>query len=184
MKQRALVILHPGVEEMEAVAPIDLLSRAGVEVVQAAAGKETKVLGRSGIKLLADSLLSEVVEDTFDAVILPGGPGIGELRHHDGICNLLKRQYESGRVVACICAAPLFLLDAGLINELSEYTSHPSTEAELPERNTQPLAVSGHVITSLGAGTATQFSLKIVEQLCGRSTADEIASSIGCPHLI
>ncbi|MGB0334917.1 MAG: DJ-1 family glyoxalase III [Opitutales bacterium] len=184
MNPRALVILHPGVEEMEAVAPIDLLSRAGVEVIQAAVGSNIEVLGRSGIKLLADSRLHEVIGQDFDAIILPGGPGIGELRQDPDICDLLKHQYESGRIIACICAAPLLLRDAGLITKLPEYTSHASTEAELPDRNTQTVALSGNVITSQGAGTATRFSLKIVEQLCGRSEADKIAADIGYPHLI
>lgn len=180
MKQRALIILHPGFEEMEAIAPIDLLSRAGVEVVQASVDSEPLVTGRSGITLKATQQLSEVGNE-FDVTILPGGPGIMKLRQHPQICQQLKQQIASGGIVACICAAPLLLKDAGLFNGLA-YTAHPSTSEELDQADSKAVVSDGQVITSRGAGTATEFALAIVEKLCGSKSAKEIANAICWPH--
>lgn len=180
MKQRALIILHPGFEEMEAIAPIDLLSRAGVEVVQASVDNEQLVQGRSGITLKTTHKLDEA-DDEFDITILPGGPGIMELRQHPLICQRLKQQLERGGIVACICAAPLLLKDAGILSGLA-YTAHPSTSEELDQASSDAVVIDGQVITSRGAGTATEFALTIVEQLCGPKSAKEIADAICYSH--
>jgi len=180
MKLRALIILHPGIEEMEAVAPIDLLSRAGVEVVQASIGKEKQITGRSGITLQANCLLSEI-EGSFDITILPGGPGIMELRNNPQICQSLKQQFEQGGIVACICAAPLLLKDSGLLYNV-RYTAHPTTAGELDQASHEAVVCDGQIITSRGAGTATEFALSIVDKLCGSETANETAASICWTH--
>lgn len=181
MTQRALVILHPGFEEMEAVAPIDLLARAGVEVVQASTADTLRVEGRNGISLEATRLLSDVAEQDFDAVILPGGPGIQKLRGDARIIACLRRQHAAGKLVAAICAGPLLLLDAGLIEGLT-YTAHPSTHKELDEARDQAVVNDGSIITSRGAGTATEFALALVQALCGQDAAREIADSICWSH--
>lgn len=181
MTHRALIILHPGFEEMEAVAPIDLLARAGVEVVQASTEHKRLVEGRNGITLEATRLLSEVVEQEFDAVILPGGPGIKKLRDDARIIDCLRRHHEAGKLVAAICAAPLLLKDAGLINDIA-YTAHPSTEEELGSARVETVVKDGHIFTSRGAGTATEFALAIVQKVCGEAIAKEIAASICWTH--
>lgn len=179
MNKRALIILHPGFEEMEAIAPIDLLSRAGVEVVQAGVNNEMLVTGRSGITLKATHHLEDVGND-FDITILPGGPGIMELREHPLICQKLTQQFESGGLVACICAAPLLLKDSGLLGD--DYTAHPTTVEELDLARPEAVVADGQIITSRGAGTATEFALTIVEKLCGSKSAKEIADAICWAH--
>lgn len=183
MTQRALIILHPGFEEMEAVAPIDLLARAGVEVVQASTSGTRLVEGRNGITLEATRLLSEVAEQEFDAVILPGGPGIKELRGDARIIACLRRHHEAGRLVAAICAAPLLLKDAGLAENI-DYTAHPSTGEELTDARADAVVIDGPIMTSRGAGTATEFALAIVRTLCGEDCARQIAASICWSHPI
>ena len=176
---RALVILHPGFEEIEAVSPIDLLSRASVEVVSASTTDGRAVLGRSGITLMADTLLADAALEAFDAVILPGGPGIGDLRKNRLLCDLLQRQHAAGQWLACICAAPLLLLDAGLLDGGTRYTCHPSVEEELPGRaEAAAVALDGTILTSRGAGTAVEFSLALIEKLRDRKTAEAVAESI------
>jgi 4-methyl-5(b-hydroxyethyl)-thiazole monophosphate biosynthesis len=183
MALKALIILHPGFEEMEAVAPIDLLSRAGVEITQAALEDELLVSGRSGISLRASISLDALPSDAvFDAVILPGGPGIQKIRNHRPVCQLLKRHHEAGKILACICAAPLLLLDAGIIEGL-RYTAHPSASEELDAMIDQPIVVDQNLITSRGAGTATEFALAIAEAMTGAESAQEIAESICWSHL-
>jgi 4-methyl-5(b-hydroxyethyl)-thiazole monophosphate biosynthesis len=182
MSLKALIILHPGFEEMEAIAPIDLLSRADVSVTQAAIGQERLVTGRSGITLEATHFLRELPEDAlYDAVIVPGGPGVGKIRGHETVCKILKRHRAADKTVACICAAPLLLLDAGLTEGLC-FTAHPSAAEELGSTTDLPVVVDGNTITSQGAGTATEFALAIVEALSGPQTSQEIAASICWAH--
>lgn len=180
MSKRALIILHPGFEEIEAITPIDLLSRADVEVVQAALGDTLLVAGRSDITLQATHSLDDVAEDTFDAIILPGGPGIMQVRKHPQLCKLLQDQHAADRVIACICAAPLLLLDAGLHVDL-RYTCHPAAEGELSAALDAAVVQDGTIITSRGAGTATEFALQLVRELTDQHTADTIADSICLP---
>jgi 4-methyl-5(b-hydroxyethyl)-thiazole monophosphate biosynthesis len=177
MSKRALILLHPGFEEIEAITPIDLLSRAGVEVVQAALDDTLLVAGRSGITLQATHRLADMADEPFDAIILPGGPGIMQIRKHPRICKLLQQQLAAERLIGCICAAPLLLLDAKLHTDL-RYTCHPAAEDELTESLAATVVQDGAIITSRGAGTATEFALQLVSQLTDQSTADTIADSI------
>jgi len=181
MTQRALVILHPGFEEMEAVAPIDLLARAEVEVVQASSTDSLRVKGRNGITMEATHLLPDVGAGDFDIVVLPGGPGIIKLRSDARIVECLQRHHSGGKLIACICAAPLLLLDANLCQQLT-YTAHPSTIEELSEARSDAVIIDRNIITSRAAGTATEFALAIVRSLCGEACAKEIAASICWSH--
>ena len=181
MSQKALIILHPGFEEIEAVTPIDLLSRADVQVVQATIGDTRLVTGRSGITLEATHLLDRVIDEDFDAIIIPGGPGIQKLRKHPAVCALLRKQFTQDKIIGCICAAPLLLLDAGLLDGLS-YTAHPATAEELPKAQAETVVIDGTIITSRGAGTAVEFGLALVSRLTDNSTAKVIGDSIVWPH--
>jgi len=177
-KPSALIILMPGVEEMEAVTPIDLLRRAGIDVTTASVGAEKFVTGRNNIPLGADVALSEIGERTFDVVILPGGPGVKHLRKAPEVLKLVKTQASAGRLLAAICAAPTVLNDAGLL-EGREFTAHFSVESELPALiRDAPVAHDGNIITSRGAGTAIPFSLHLIETLRSLETANQVAESI------
>lgn len=179
MSKTALVILHEGFEEMEAIAPIDILRRGEVSVTVASLTKETLVVGRNQIKVEADVDLDQAMLHDYDVVVLPGGPGVYQtLRSDMRVRKLIQRQIEVGRRVAAICAAPLTLLDAGLLDNV-HYTSHFSTAEELPEREAGKSVVSdGLITTSQGAGTATAFALTVLSQLTDEQTAQEVAASI------
>ncbi len=164
---------------MEAVAPVDLLARAGVDVTQAACGDSLAVTGRSGLTLLAEYALADLPDDAlYDVVILPGGPGVQKLRGNPALCRILKRHQEADKWIGAICAAPLLLLDAGLLSPEGNYTAHPATLAELPKPQADRVVQARRIITSQGAGTATEFALALVEALTGDGTAREIATSI------
>jgi 4-methyl-5(b-hydroxyethyl)-thiazole monophosphate biosynthesis len=139
------------------------------------------VEGRNGISLEATRLLSDVAGEDFEAVILPGGPGIQQLRGDERIISCLRRQHAAGRLIAAICAGPLLLLDAGLTEGIA-YTAHPSTLEELREARNQAVVTDGPIITSRGAGTATEFALALVRALRGQDAAREIADSICWSH--
>jgi 4-methyl-5(b-hydroxyethyl)-thiazole monophosphate biosynthesis len=181
-QKSALFIIGDGVEEMEAVTPIDLLRRAGVDVTVASITGNRRITGRNAIVLEADILLEEASRP-YDAIVIPGGPGIAAVRAESKVIERIQEQAASGRIVAAICAAPTVLLDAGLL-EGRRYTAHFGVASELPEiMEDAPVVVDDNIVTSRGAGTATDFGLTLVELLCSESMADEVATSICVPEL-
>src|SRR5471032_229334 len=114
MKKRVLCLLFPGFEEIETVAPVDLLRRAGVEVIVASLTGEKLVTGRCNITIQADAALDDVADQEFDLLLIPGGPGIKEVRADGRVAKLAQASARSGKPVAAICAAPTVLKDAGL----------------------------------------------------------------------
>ncbi|MFA6961815.1 MAG: DJ-1 family glyoxalase III [Opitutaceae bacterium] len=173
-----LAILPEGVEELEAVGPIDLLRRAGVEVTVAALGETIHVTGRNAITLHADTTLTAVGEKLFDMLFLPGGPGVKLLRADPRVRAAVLAHDAAGRWLAAICAAPTVLHDAGLLDG-RRYTAHFSIANELTailaEERT---VVDGRLLTSRGAGTATEFGLLLVEKITSPEKSLEIGLSI------
>ena len=173
-----LAILPEGVEELEAVAPIDLLRRAGVEVTVASLADGIHVTGRNALTLHADTPLSAVGDRLFDLLFLPGGPGVKLLRADPRVRAAVLSHHAAGRWLAAICAAPTVLHDAGLLAN-RRYTAHFSVAAELPAiLSGERTVADGHILTSRGAGTAIDFGLLLVEKLCSPEKAREIALSI------
>ena len=175
--KRALVVMGDGVEELEAVAPIDLLRRAGVAVTVASREEQREVRGRNGLTLAADVLLDALAGQRFDCIIIPGGPQVAAARKDSRVLELVHGHAVDGRLVGAICAAPLVLADAGIL-EGKRYTGHATIADELPELAEQPVVVDGDIITSRGAGTAVAFGLALVKAMCGAETAREVAGSI------
>ncbi len=173
-----LAPLAPGFEELELVAPVDLLRRAGVEVTLATVDGNFLVVGRNGMILRAERTLEEVLDFPFDGLLLAGGPAVPELRKDPRILALIRRHHAAGAVVGAICAAPLLLKDAGVLP--AAHTCHASCAAELPgARQDQRVITEGKVITSRGAGTSVDFGLAMVAVLLGQPAADKVAGEIG-----
>lgn len=175
-----LAILAEGFEEIEAIAPIDLLRRAGAEVTVAALSDGIHVTGRSGLTMHADTTLTAVTAAArdFDCVFLPGGPGIKHLRADPRVRELVLRQSAASRWLAAICAAPTVLHDAGLLVN-RRFTAHFSVATELPTLLAdERVVVDGFIITSRGAGTALDFGLVLVERLFSLEKSRELARSI------
>ncbi len=174
--KRVLCILENGFEEIEAIATVDLLRRAGIEVLMAGVNG-IEITGKCDVRILADDLLDNVSGGEFDALFLPGGPAVKALRKLAGLTDQIRKFHSEGKVIAAICAAPLLLHDAGLL-EGRTFTSHFSTKDELPTSTGSKIENDGNLLTSRGAGTAVDFGLALVDILRGRSVADEVASSI------
>ncbi len=176
--KRVLCIVADGFEEIETVTPVDLLRRAEIEVVVAAVGSSLHVTGRSGITMHADAGLDEVDPAGFDLLLLPGGPGVAALRADGRAAALAKQFVAAGKPVGAICAAPLLLADAGLL-EGKQFTAHFTTAGDLPGALAdEPVVDDALLITSRGAGTALDFGLLLVERLAGTTKAAEVAQSI------
>ncbi len=178
MAVSVLVPLAEEFEEVEALAPIDLLRRAGADVTLASLSEDRTVIGRNRIRVIADTTLTQVAGLDFDCVFLPGGPGVKRLRADPRIARLVRRQHEAARWIAAICAAPAVLQDIGLLAG-RRFTAHFSIAGEVPgiladERS----VVDGRLLTSRGAGTATEFGLLLIAQLISPEKSAEVAHSI------
>jgi 4-methyl-5(b-hydroxyethyl)-thiazole monophosphate biosynthesis len=178
MSARVLCLVFEGLEEIETITPVDLLRRAGVEVVMASLTSSIHVTGRSGITLHADATIDGLEVEGFDLLMIPGGPGVQQVRA-DGRAAALSRTFaEAGKPVAAICAAPSVLHDAGLLHD-RRYTSHSAVRQELTAAIAdEDVVIDRGVITSKGAGTALEFGLALVELLTGLERRREVEKGI------
>jgi protein deglycase len=172
-----LVPLAQGCEELEAVTIIDLLRRAGIEVVSAGL-TPGPVTGSRGTVLVPDTTLDEAGARDYDMIVLPGGqPGATHLEQDPRIRMLLKGQAAAGRYNAAICAAPRVLAAAGLLDG-KEATGYPGAldPKSFPRVRITGRSVvrDGRIITSRGPGTAMDFALELIEILAGPEKRAEV----------
>jgi len=176
---RVLVPLAQGCEELEAVTIIDILRRAGIEVVSAGL-EEGPVTASRGVRLLPDKTLEEALSQDYDMVALPGGlPGSDHLAEDQRITGLLRSMNESGRYVGAVCAAPKVLARSGLLKG-KQATAFPGVlQAENhPDITGNAVTRDGTVITSRSVGTVMDFALAIVEALQGHEKRDQLEASL------
>lgn len=179
-----LVPLAQGCEELEAVTVIDLLRRAGIEVVTAGLD-EQPVKASRGTVLLPDTTIDAVLEREFDMIVLPGGlPGADHLQADERIRGLIQRHATQGRYTAAICAAPKVLAAAGVLAG-KRATAYPGVlEAlEAPDITLTGAGVEidGRVVTSKGPGTAMDFALALIELLEGADKRAEVEAALQRP---
>jgi 4-methyl-5(b-hydroxyethyl)-thiazole monophosphate biosynthesis len=176
-----LVPLAQGCEELEAVTVVDLLRRAGIEVVTAGLD-EKPVHASRGMVLLPDMSLEQALQRNYDMVVLPGGlPGADHLRDDQRIIDLLQEMAAAGKYTAAICAAPRVLARAGLLDG-KRATSYPGAldVAAVPGLDycDQAVITDGKVVTSRGPGTAMDFALELVELLAGKTQRDAVEAGL------
>ncbi|HPT18911.1 MAG TPA: DJ-1/PfpI family protein [Methanothrix sp.] len=173
---RVLVPLAEGFEEIEAVNVIDILRRAGIEVVTVGL-KEGMVTGSHKIAVQPDTALSKIDFRGFDGLVLPGGaPGFVNLGNDERILNMAREMDRAGKVVAAICAAPSVLIKAGVLQG-RRATVSPSGKTQVEacaHFSEERVVVDGNLVTSRAPGTALEFALKLVEVLAGREKMEEI----------
>ncbi|MFA4991419.1 MAG: DJ-1 family glyoxalase III [Candidatus Omnitrophota bacterium] len=177
MSKKAVIILATGFEETEAVATIDMLRRAGIDVTIAGLD-DIKVCGSRNITVLADKKFNEIKPGDFDAVILPGGAaGAMHLAGSKKVSKFLNAMDSKGALIAAICAAPsVVLAPLGILNNKTA-TCFPGDQVDF-DRTTRhkdvPVAEDGNIITSQGPATAMEFAFKIIEKLIGRETEKKV----------
>lgn len=173
-----VVPLIDGFEEIEAVTIVDVLRRAEITVMTAGVTGRA-VTGSHGIKIETDTLLTEVNLGAITAIVLPGGPGVKQLKDHEPLLQMVQTHYRSGKLTAAICAAPLVLEAAGLLTD-KRVTSYPSVKDQLncQEYLTDAVVIDGHLITSRAPATAMAFSLALVEVLQGKDKARSVAEAM------
>lgn len=181
--KRVLVPFTEGVEEIEAVSVVDILRRAGIEAVMASLDGAA-VRGRSGIVIQPDAALNDVMDQDWDMVVLPGGlPNAYLLRDDASVKRVVQRLREQRKTIAAICAAPAALAAYG-ITDGRNITSYPAMKEEIQQLSPSVIYSDDAVveddflITSRGAGTAVEFTLRLVTRLCGKEKSEEIRQSI------
>ncbi len=184
--KRTLLLLSNGVEEIEAIVVIDLLRRAGIEVLTAAVENEANLLvrGSHGIGIQADKDFQEILgldPADFDMLILPGGPAVDFLSKQEQILEFVRQCSQNGMAIAAICAAPLILAKAGLLKNKT-ITSFPGIRekilGDIKSYSEERVVQDGNLITSRGAGTAEEFALALIEFLSGKNDPQSLAKKI------
>ena len=173
--KKIIVPLAYGLEEIEAIAGIDVLRRADIEVTTVSLG-DLKVKGAHDIVILADKLIDDIDVDEFDGILLPGGmPGSTNLRDDERVVNMIKSLNESGKLVSAICAAPIVLEKAGVLKG-RKATAYPGFDGEMPSCNYMGdrVVVDNNVITGKGPGAALEFAFEVVNYLVGEETVNRL----------
>ncbi len=181
---QVLVPLAPGFEEIEAITIIDVLRRGGIDVITATLNPVTEtrqVTGSHQITIAADTWLDQLItnhadhDSNLDAIVLPGGPGTFILKDDARIIQILKQYAKSGKLTAAVCAAPVVLSTAGLLQG-KRGTSYPAVQPQLAlaEYVTDAVVIDGTVVTSRGPGTVMAFALALVALLAGENVVSQL----------
>lgn len=173
------ILLADGFEEVEALTPLDLLRRAGKEVLTVSITEDRTVRGAHGITVLADLTQNELSIPCDEMLILPGGmPGTNNLNASPLTHRLINEVLASGGHLAAICAAPLILGERGLLKG-KHATCYPGFEDALLGAflSDAPVVTDGAITTATGAGVAALFGGALVRVLCGEETAKALLKS-------
>lgn len=156
--------LADGFEELEALAPVDILRRGGVEVKTVSINDSTAVTSAHGVTVQADMLFDEADFSDADLLLLPGGmPGAANLRDHKGVCDALLQQHSQGKRIGAICAAPMVLGLLGILNG-RRATCYPGFEKFLDGATytADLVTVDGTIITGKGPAAAFPYSYQLL----------------------
>lgn len=180
--KRVLVPLAQGCEELEAVTIMNLLVRAGIDVVTASLDDERVITASRGTQLIATTTLAQVQNEVFDMVVLPGGmPGSDYLMEDLRLRKMLQDAVAQDRWIAAVCAAPKVLVAAGLLDGRTA-TSYPGVIDVNPAKgmtySKEAVVVDGKIVTSRGPGTVMDFALKLIEVLVGAEKCQAVEASL------
>lgn len=159
--------IAPGSEEMEITITADVLRRAGFLVQLASIGPERAIQASRDIEIVADAPWSPPASDNWDAIVIPGGMGgVNAMRAHTGVISAIRQFAAAGKWVAAICAGPLVLYDAGVLNG-KQFTCYPGCETSITGAafQRQRVVIDAPILTSQGPGTAFDFALALVDAL-------------------
>ena len=168
--KKVAILAAPGFEEIELMAPLDILRRLNMDVVLAGVQSD-KVVSTHEVTVSTDTMLDKLHADKLDALILPGGAGSWVLRDTPEVIHLVKKMHEEGKLVAAICAAPILLDKAGLVRDRN-VTAYPAQDVyrELNEAGAhivkdENVVLDGNMLTANGPGAAMLFGYSIGEYL-------------------
>lgn len=178
MSKKVAIALGTGFEPVEALAPTDVLRRAGVEVVLVSVGNSQEVKAAQGIEVVADTTIGDVDLLNFDALVIPGGSGgVESLNACAPFLSAVKQFMVDGKLVAAICAGPTILADLDLLDGYTA-TCYPGCQTNFPEGSypAEPgVYHDRNLITASGPGWSLKFGREIARALVGDKTADAVA---------
>lgn len=177
--KKILIPILEGFEEIEALTIVDILRRAGADVIMAGASMDA-IEGRNKIKVLPDASLKDTADKDFDMIVLPGGAkGTENLKKNKDVHKIVLEHFKKGRLITAICAAPTALSMLG-ITKGRTITSHPSVRDELKNEkiSDERTVIDGNLITGQSPGTAMEFAFVLVEALYGKERAKEVNKGV------
>ena len=180
MMKTIFVFLADGFEEIEAITPIDVLRRAGLNVQTVSVMDKQTVSGAHGIPVVADKMFANIHLEDAEMLLLPGGlPGATNLDAHQGLSNMIMAFASEEKPLSAICAAPLVFGNRGLLQG-KKATCYPGFESYLTgaEYTAALVETDGNFITAKGPGAAMDFAFAIVEKYCGIEKVNELKSGM------
>ena len=177
---KVFLFLAEGFECMEAMAPVDVLRRAGIDVKTVSLTNTLEVISSNGVEIKADATMADVDILGGDALILPGGyPGYENLKNNDVVGRAVHLYYETGRLICAICGAPI-VLQHYHIGVGHKITCHSCIQSQMTDFKYTGKSVEKdkNIITAIGAGHAQEFGLAIVEALLGNEAVEKIKSGM------
>lgn len=170
---KIMIPFADGFEDIEAITVVDVLRRAGIKV-DTVGVVGSVITSKNGVRVMVDKRLNEVKAEDYDGIVLPGGSkGVENLSKTASLLEMIKKINKNGKLVCAICAAPSILARIGILDD-KKATIFPGMEGEIPYPRSDRVVVDGNVVTSQAAGTAMEFSLKLVEILAGKKKAEEL----------
>jgi 4-methyl-5(b-hydroxyethyl)-thiazole monophosphate biosynthesis len=184
---KVYVFLADGFEDVEALIPVDVLRRGGVEVLTVSTNPDVMVESAHGVSICADIMFDEANYSDADLLMLPGGmPGASNLFAHEGVCEAVKAQFAAGKKVSAICAAPAVVLAQLGILDGKKATCYPGFEKMLTkaEYTGDLVTVDGNITTAEGPAAAFPYAYELLAQLVDKQTSDQIAEGMRFKHLM
>ena len=185
--KKVYVFLADGFEDVEALIPVDVLRRGGVDVTTVSISDFPLVTSAHGVNIEADIMFEQGDFSDADLIFLPGGmPGASNLFAHKGVCKIVVDQFAAGKKVAAICAAPGVVLGQLGILEGKKATCYPGFEQMLDGATytADLVTVDGNVTTAEGPAAAFPFAYDLLAQLVDKKTSDQIAEGMRFKHLM
>lgn len=181
--QTSYVFLAPGFEEIEALATVDAMRRAGMKVVEVAVADTRNVTGATGQTVVADSLIADIDPADAEWIIIPGGqPGADNLHASPKVNEIIRKQFERGGGIASICAGPAVVVAPTGVLKGRKATCYPGLGDKIEAGGgtyvKQPVVIDGNVITSEGPGTTLGFAKAIISASEGEKKAEETLASM------
>ena len=185
--KKVYVFLADGFEDVEALIPVDVWRRGGLDVTTVSVMGDYMVESAHGVRMMADVLVEDADVSDAELLFLPGGmPGASNLFAHKGVCKAVVDQFTAGRKVAAICASPAVVLAPLGILGGKRAPCYPGFEQALAkaEYTSDLVTVDGNVTTGEGPAAAFPFAYELLSQLVNKQTADQIAEGMRFKHLM
>lgn len=185
---KVYVFLADGFEDVEALIPVDVLRRGGVEVVTVSTDEDSQVVESAhGVGIVADAMFGDCDFSDADLLMLPGGmPGASNLYEHEGVRRAVLAQAAAGKKVSAICAAPAVVLAQLGVLDGKQATCYPGFERLLDKAQYTAalVTVDGNITTAEGPAAAFPYAYELLAQLVDKATADQIAEGMRYKHLM